>query len=217
MGLRGIRLGLARPSLLANQLRALLRAYDPDGNQGRLAIMFPLVSTAEEVDAARKAVEDAAAEEGVSLDDIEVGIMVEVPIAALNAQRLASRVDFFSIGTNDLLQYLFAVDRMQAEVADLPDILDPGVLDLVGNVAEAAHANDAWVGVCGETAADLRAAAAFVGLGVDELSMSPTAIGEVKALLAQCTLEQLRGLAQQARSAQNADEVRSLLSVLPLT
>ena len=215
MGLRGIRLGLARRSLLVHQLRALLRARDPDGEQGQLAIMFPLVSTAEEVRDARAALEEAADAEGTSLDGIEVGIMVEVPIAALAAHRLAPLVDFFSIGTNDLLQYLYAVDRMQAEIAHLPDILDPAVLDLVGHIVEAAHANDAWVGVCGESAADRMAAAAFVGLGVDELSMSPTGIGEVKAMLAEITVERLQGLATKARAAANGHEVRDLLADLP--
>lgn len=215
MGLRGIRLGLARRSLLVHQLRALLRSRDPGAEQGQLAIMFPLVSTAEEVRDARLALEEAAEAEDLSLDGVEVGIMVEVPIAALAARRLAPLVDFFSIGTNDLLQYLYAVDRMQAEIASLPDILDPAVLDLIGNVVSAAHDNDAWVGVCGETAADRIAAAAFVGLGVDELSMSPTGIGEIKAMLAEITLEKLQGLASRARAAGNAQEVRDLYVDLP--
>jgi phosphotransferase system enzyme I (PtsI) len=216
MGLRGIRLGLARRSLLVHQLRALLRARDPEADQGRLAIMFPLVATAEEVRDARAALEEAAEAEDTTLDGVEVGIMIEVPIAALAARRLAPLVDFFSIGTNDLLQYLYAVDRMQAEIAELPDILDPAVLDLVGNVVAAAHDHDAWVGVCGETAADRTSAAAFVGLGIDELSMSPTGIGEIKAMLAEITFEQLQGLAAKARAAGTAQEVRDLYADLPM-
>jgi phosphoenolpyruvate-protein phosphotransferase len=212
LGVRGLRLGLLRPDLLTNQLRALLRARDPDSTeQGWLAIMFPLVSTPDEVRRARVALERAAAVEQTTLDGIEVGIMVEVPSAALAAHRIAPLVDFFSVGTNDLLQYLFAADRLVAELADLPDAADPDVLRLLGQVIEVAHEHGAWVGVCGEAAADLVVAAALVGLGVDELSMTPTAIPEVKDTLRRLDRDALAKLSAEAITADSATDVRALV------
>jgi phosphoenolpyruvate-protein kinase (PTS system EI component) len=123
----------------------------------------------------------------VATDGIEVGVMIEVPSAALAAGRLARHADFFSIGTNDLIQYLFAVDRLNAAVADIGDVLDPDVLGLIARVVGAAHANGAWVGVCGEAAGDPTVAAALVGLGVDELSMTRVSIPEVKDALRRLT------------------------------
>jgi phosphoenolpyruvate-protein phosphotransferase len=212
LGVRGLRLGLLRPDLLTNQLRALLRARDADDTgQGRLAIMFPLVSTSDEVRRARAALDEAAAAEQTTLDGVEVGIMVEVPSAALAAHRIAPLVDFFSVGTNDLLQYLFAADRLVAELAGLPDAADPDVLRLLGEVIAAAHDHGAWVGVCGEAAADLVVAAALVGLGADELSMTPTAIPEVKDTLRRLDREALAKLSAAAVSADSATDVRTLV------
>jgi phosphoenolpyruvate-protein phosphotransferase (PTS system enzyme I) len=193
LGLRGIRLSLQRPELFRDQLRALLRAGSlvSEGG-GRLAIMFPLVSTVRELTRAREILDEVAAEESVDLGEIEIGAMVEVPSAALGARKLAEHVDFFSIGTNDLLQYLFAADRLLGSVADLGEILEPDVLTLIGSVVAAAHAHDAWVGVCGEAAGDPTVAAALVGLGVDELSMTRVAIPEVKDALRRVTLDQCR-------------------------
>jgi phosphoenolpyruvate-protein phosphotransferase len=213
LGVRGIRLGLAEPRLLVDQLRALLRAADPDaaarGEVGTLAIMVPMVATVGEVDEVRTALEKAAAEEGVALDGVELGIMIEVPAAAIAARRLAAKVDFLSIGTNDLLQYLFAADRLQSEVAGLPDVFDPDVLRLIGLVVEAAHAEGIWIGVCGEAAAEPRAAAALVGLGVDELSMTPGAIPDVKDKLRQHTTEALRAAVRAAMDAPDAAAARA--------
>jgi phosphoenolpyruvate-protein phosphotransferase len=211
LGVRGIRLGLAEPDLLVNQLRALLRARDPDAEQGHLAIMFPLVSTPDEVRRARKSLDAAAEAEGVELDGIDVGVMIEVPAAALSAHRIAPLVDFFSVGTNDLLQYLFAADRLLAEVADLPDVCDPDVLRLLSGVVEAAHANDAWVGVCGESAADPASAAAYVGLGIDELSMTPTAVPQLKDSLRHVELAALQDAVAAAQDAENATAAREVL------
>jgi phosphoenolpyruvate-protein kinase (PTS system EI component) len=212
LGVRGLRLGLLRPDLLTNQLRALLRARDADDTgQGRLAIMFPLVSTSDEVRRARAALDEAAAAEQTTLDGVEVGIMVEVPSAALAAHRIAPLVDFFSVGTNDLLQYLFAADRLVAELAGLPDAADPDVLRLLGEVIAAAHDHGAWVGVCGEAAADLVVAAALVGLGADELSMTPTAIPEIKDTLRRLDREALAKLSAAAVSADSATDVRTLV------
>jgi phosphoenolpyruvate-protein phosphotransferase len=194
LGLRGIRLHLARPELFRDQLRALLRAHLAVAGQaaGRLAIMFPLVATVGELRRARGFLAEVAAEEDVDLAAIEVGVMVEVPSAALGAGRLAREVDFLSIGTNDLLQYLFAADRLQGGVGELADVCEPDVLTLIGSVVTAGHEADAWVGVCGEAASDPVVAAALVGLGIDELSMTRVAIPEVKETLRGLTRERCR-------------------------
>jgi len=214
LGLRGIRLSLRRPDLFRSQLRALLRARAELSGQdgGRLAIMFPLVSTARELVQARQILEEVAGEEGADLDGLEVGAMVEVPSAALGAARLAAHADFLSIGTNDLLQYLFAADRLVGAVADLADVLEPDVLGLVRHVIEAGHAGGAWVGVCGEAAGDPTVAAALVGLGMDELSMTRVAIPEVKDALRRLTLEQCREAVLAAiGEAADAVEARTIL------
>ncbi len=214
LGVRGIRLSLRYPKLFENQLRALVQAYGASGGAGpmRMGIMFPLVSRVEEVVAARAEVARVAADEGVDVAGLEIGVMIEVPSAALAAERLAPLVDFFSIGTNDLLQYLFAADRLEAEVADLADICEPVVMDLVARVVAAATANGAWVGVCGETASDPAVGAAFVGLGVRELSMVAGAIGEVKDLLSRHGLATLVAAAEAARSAPSAAAARAALA-----
>lgn len=185
LGLRGIRLSLEQRSLLIDQVRALLRAREAvrGAEAGRLAIMFPLVSTARELEDARRILDEVADEEGIDLDGVEVGAMIEVPSAALAARRVAAHADFLSVGTNDLLQYLFAADRLNGLVSDLADVLDPDVLRLIGSVVAAGHDAGAWVGVCGEAASDPTIAAALVGLGVDELSMTRVAIPEVKDTL----------------------------------
>jgi phosphotransferase system enzyme I (PtsI) len=214
LGLRGIRLSLRRSDLFHDQLRALVRARaDVAGEAaGRLAIMFPLVATTSELERARDALRVVAAEEHVDLAEIEVGVMIEVPSGALSAARLARHADFFSIGTNDLVQYLFAVDRLNAAVADIGDVLEPDVLALIGRIVEAAHANDAWVGVCGEAAGDPTVAGALVGLGVDELSMTRVAIPEVKDALRRLN----RGACREAvltaiADAANGGEARRIL------
>ncbi|MFP5377946.1 MAG: phosphoenolpyruvate--protein phosphotransferase [Acidimicrobiia bacterium] len=214
LGVRGIRLSLRRPKLFEDQLRALLRAHAARPGGGVTGVMFPLVSRVDEVLAARSELERVAGDEGVDLDGVEVGVMVEVPSAALAARRIAPHVDFFSIGTNDLLQYLFAVDRLVAEVAEVADVCEPLVLDLIGAVVEAAGEHGAWVGVCGETASDPEVAGALVGLGVRELSMVSGALGEVKDLLGRHDLAALRAASDAARRAATAGEARALLGRL---
>ncbi|MGH3443284.1 MAG: phosphoenolpyruvate--protein phosphotransferase [Nitriliruptorales bacterium] len=215
LGVRGIRLSLQRDPLFRDQLRALLRAEDEAGpDAGRLAIMFPLVSSAAELAAARRAVETVAAEEGHDLGGVEIGAMVEVPSAALSAARLAAHADFLSIGTNDLLQYLFAADRLVTDVADLADVLDPDVLRLIASVIEAGHAGGAWVGVCGEAASDSAFAVVLTGLGVDELSMTRVAIPEVKDQLRRLTLDECRHAAEVALAATDAADARNRLREL---
>jgi phosphoenolpyruvate-protein phosphotransferase len=220
LGLRGIRLHLARPELFRDQLRALLRAREAvaDGPAGRLAIMFPLVAVADELRRARTELDTVADEEGIDTEGLEVGVMVEVPSAALSAARLAEHADFLSIGTNDLLQYLFAADRLQGGVADLADICEPDVLALVGRVIADGHAGGAWVGVCGEAASDPVVAAALVGLGVDELSMTRVAIPEVKDTLRGLTVERCRAAVDTALAEHgDAAGVRASLEAQLLT
>jgi phosphoenolpyruvate-protein phosphotransferase len=214
LGLRGIRLSLRRPDLFRTQLRALLRAgAEVSGDDGgRLAIMFPLVSTVSELLRARAILHDVAEEERADVSSIEVGVMIEVPSAALGVQRIAAHADFLSIGTNDLLQYLFAADRLNGAVADLADVLEPIVLSLIRDVVDAGHGNGAWVGVCGEAAGDPTVAAALVGIGVDELSMTRVAIPEVKDLLRRVTLQECRDAVEAAiAGAHDAAGVRKIL------
>lgn len=183
LGQRGLRLSLARPDLFRTQLRAILRAAS--GHHVRL--MFPLVTTVEEVRAAKQQLSDARASleaDGQPFGDVEqVGIMVEVPAAALAADYLAPEVDFFSIGSNDLLQYVMAADRTLSEVAALRDPHHAALLRLVAMTCDAARAAGCWVGVCGETAGDPDLARLLIGLGVTELSMAPRSIPAVKALV----------------------------------
>jgi phosphocarrier protein FPr len=202
LGERGIRLCLAHPELLRLQLRAILRAAP----FGQLRIMFPMIADLSEILAARALVEEIRAE--LDAPAVEIGIMVEVPSAALMADLLAQEVDFFSIGTNDLTQYTLAMDRTHPTLAAQADGLHPAVLRLIARTAEAAHAAGKWVGVCGELGADPLAVPILVGLGVDELSVSVPAIPTVKAQIRSLTLAQCRERAQHALACATAAQVR---------
>ena len=212
LGLRGIRLTLARPEMMQAQLRALLRA----GTAGRLAIMAPMVAGRAELLAFRAALSEAErslAADGLSFaTDYQVGIMIEVPSAALVASRLAPHIDFFSIGTNDLTQYTLAVDRTNREVADLADPLDPGVLRLIAETARAGEAHNAWVGVCGAMAGDPLAVPVLIGLGVTELSVAIPAVPPIKERVRSLSLEECRRVAARCLEAADAQEARELLS-----
>ncbi len=213
LGQRGIRLGLARTGMLLTQLRAVLRvaAGHP------LKIMFPMVATEDEVRAALGLVGQARrtlAAEGVAVPAegaVEVGIMIEVPAAALTAARLAPIVDFFSVGTNDLTQYTMAADREVSAVASLNDALHPAVLTLIGRAAAAAQAAGRWTGVCGELGADPLAVPLLLGLGVRELSVSPAAVATVKETVRATDLTVAAELARQALELASADAVRDLV------
>lgn len=205
LGVRGIRLSLQRPEMLETQLRALLAAAD-----GRpLRIMFPMVGGVEEWRLAR----DMALRlrEASPLVDLQLGIMVEVPSAALLAPVLAREVDFFSIGTNDLTQYTLAIDRGHPTLSAQADGLHPSVLRLIAMTVEAAHAHGKWVGVCGELAADALAIPVLVGLGVDELSVSARSIGLVKARVRELDFAACQGLAQRALALESAAAVRAVV------
>ena len=208
LGVRGARLALRRDDLLVPQLRALYRA----AKHGPLQVMFPMISTVEEVRTLRARMEAVRAE--LDAPAVPVGIMIEVPSAALMADRLAAHVDFFSIGTNDLTQYTLAVDRQHPELAGMAESLHPAVLRLVERTVAGARQHGRWVGVCGGLAGEPLGAALLVGLGVDELSMSTSDISTVKALLRRHSLAELQDLARRALDVDTADEVRALGAAL---
>ncbi len=211
LGVRAIRLCLAQPELFRPQLRAALRA----GAGRNLKLMFPMVATVAEVQAARAFLEECRTEllaQGQSVaEDMEVGIMVEVPAAALMADRLAAEVDFFSIGTNDLSQYTLAADRTNAQVAALATGFQPAVLRLVRDVIVAAHAQGKWVGLCGELAGEPLALPILLGLGLDEFSMNPPAIPLAKQIIRDLMLDEAREVAQAALELDSPDGIKALV------
>jgi multiphosphoryl transfer protein len=211
LGVRGLRLGLQRPELLDAQLRAILRV----AADHPVRVMFPMVATLEEFRAGRAAVErsrSALVDAGSPAPDrIDVGVMIEVPSAALAADRLAEEADFFSIGTNDLAQYTLAAERGNERVAALADAMHPAVLELIRLAAAAAATKGRWTGVCGELAGDPLAAPLLIGLGVTELSMSAPAIPHVKRAVRLTDLASARALAERALATSSATEVRELL------
>lgn len=207
LGVRGLRLGLERPELLRTQLRAAARV----AADAPLRVMFPMVTTLHEVRRARRLVDDVLAELGSAGGTVEVGIMVEVPAAALCAGALAEEVDFFSIGTNDLAQYTLAAERGNERLQTLADALHPAVLRLIRLTADAAAERSLPVAVCGELASDLVAVPILLGLGVRELSVAPPAVGRVKRAVRAVDLEKARAIAEKALRAASAAEVRALI------
>ena len=210
LGVRGLRLQLQRhPDLLQTQLRAALRV----ALRHPLRIMFPMVSTVGEVRAARRLLLDAQRElfPVETPPSLEVGIMVEVPAAAVAADQLAAEVDFFSLGTNDLAQYLFAADRTNPEVAPLADSLHPAMLRMIGDVAAAAHRHHRWVGICGEMASDPWALPLLIGLGLDELSVHPPVVARTKARLRRLDAKECAEVSAVSLQLEDGDAVRRLL------
>lgn len=205
LGVRGLRLCLARPDIFREQIRAILRAC----HYGKLRIMFPMVADLTELVAAKAIVLEVCKE--ISCDSVDIGIMIEVPSAAIMADVLASHVDFFSIGTNDLTQYTMAMDRMHPQLATKSDGCHPAVLRLIDATVRAAHQAGKWVGVCGELGADPEAVPILIGLGVDELSVTVPAIPTVKAQVRQLCYQDAQALAQRALQCATAAEVRQLI------
>ncbi|MCP8617656.1 phosphoenolpyruvate--protein phosphotransferase [Salirhabdus salicampi] len=207
LGFRAIRFCLERDDIFRTQLRALLRASE----YGNLKIMFPMVSTLEEFREAKKLLleeKEQLVEQGVNVkDDIEIGIMVEIPSTAVIAKQFAKEVDFFSIGTNDLIQYTMAADRMNEKVSYLYQPYHPAILNLVHNVIEAAHSEGKWTGMCGEMAGDPIAIPLLLGLGLDEFSMSATSILPARSQIAQLSKEDLANLKDKFLAASTAEEV----------
>jgi phosphocarrier protein FPr len=206
LGVRGIRIALDRPEILRTQVRAILRV----AKTRRLGIMFPMISTLDEIRSVKGVLDEERDKLG-RRDSIEVGIMVEVPSTAVMAAQFAKEVDFFSIGTNDLTQYTLAMDRGHPALASKADGMNPAVLRLIAQTIEGAHANGKWVGVCGGIAGDLQAVPILVGLGVDELSVSVPSVPAVKAEVRRRTLEECKALAQQALAQDTAADVRALV------
>jgi phosphocarrier protein FPr len=204
LGVRGVRLCLAKPELFMPQLRAIYRA----SKHGPVKIMFPMVSTLEDLTAAQDFAEQARQE--VAAEPVETGVMIEVPSAVAMAGELAREVDFFSIGTNDLTQYLLAMDRVHPMLARQADALHPAVLRMIDQTVQAATAAGKWVGVCGGAAGDPQGAVILIGLGVTELSMSIPSIAAIKAKLRKISLTDAQTVAQQALNCRNAAQVRRL-------
>ncbi|MBN6494357.1 phosphoenolpyruvate--protein phosphotransferase [Acinetobacter pittii] len=204
LGLRGIRLTLRQPELLRQQLIALLKAAD----DRPLRIMFPMIGRVEEWRAAKAILDEVKAIYPCA--DLQVGIMIEVPSAALLAPILAQEVDFFSIGTNDLTQYTLAIDRGHPILSAEADGLHPSILQLIDQTVKAAHKHGKWVGICGELAADPKAVPILMGLGVDELSMSPNSIPLVKAQIRTLNYSKAQVLAKRALECDSASAVRQL-------
>jgi phosphoenolpyruvate-protein phosphotransferase (PTS system enzyme I) len=211
LGLRAIRLCLARPEMFRTQLRAILRA----SAFGNVRIMFPFITDVSEVRRAKDILRQAQRELkhlGTPFDaNVLIGIMIETPSAALTAQTLAAEVDFFSIGTNDLIQYTMAVDRVNESVADLYNPLHPAVIHLIRHTIDTGHRVGTWVGLCGEMAADPVLSVLLVGLGIDELSMSAVAIPEVKRLIRSLELEDIRQLRQDVLASLEAGQARKVI------
>jgi phosphoenolpyruvate-protein phosphotransferase len=211
LGWRGLRIGLSRPEILLPQLRALLRA----GAEADIRIMLPMVSTLDELRRARALLNTARTEltaTGVAhAVHPQLGIMVEVPAAALNAEALAREADFFSIGTNDLTQYTLACDRTNSRVAELYQPLDPAVLRLISLTCAAAQRYGRHVAVCGELGGDPLATALLIGLGVNELSCAPTALANVRRAVRATDVRAARALAEAALACNSPTEVAALL------
>ena len=211
LGYRAIRISLDRQDIFRTQLRALLRA----SAFGRLAIMFPMIATVNEFKQAKAIFEEEKANlvaAGVKVsDDIEVGMMMEVPAAAMVADKLAKYVDFFSIGTNDLIGYTMAADRGNERVSYLYQPYNPSILRLVKRIIDASHAEGKWTGMCGEMAGDQVAVPLLAGLGLDEFSMSATSILKTRSLMKTLDTTKMQELADKALDCETAEEVTALV------
>jgi len=213
LGYRAIRISLHEPEMFRTQLRALLRA----SVYGKLRIMFPMIATLNDFRGAKALLEEEKAKliaEGVAVsDDIQVGIMIEIPAAAVLAHQFAKEVDFFSIGTNDLIQYTMAADRMNERVSYLYQPYNPSILTLIKHVIDSAHKEGKWAGMCGEMAGDQTAVPLLVGLGLDEFSMSASSVLKTRSLISKLTLGDMQALAAKAiNECATVEEVEALVA-----
>ena len=213
LGYRAIRISLHEPAMFRTQLRALLRA----SVYGKLRIMFPMIATLNDFRGAKALLEEEKAKliaEGVAVsDDIQVGIMIEIPAAAVLAHQFAKEVDFFSIGTNDLIQYTMAADRMNERVSYLYQPYNPSILTLIKHVIDSAHKEGKWAGMCGEMAGDQTAVPLLVGLGLDEFSMSASSVLKTRSLISKLTLGDMQALAAKAiNECATVEEVEALVA-----
>lgn len=211
LGYRAIRLCLDKIEIFKTQLRALYRA----SQYGKLRIMFPMISSVEELLKAKDICEEVKSEfraEGVPFsDDVEIGMMIEIPSAAVISDILAKHVDFFSIGTNDLIQYTCAVDRMNQKISYLYNQFNPAVLRLINLVIKNAHAEGKWVGMCGESAGDQKMIPILLGFGLDEFSMSPISILRARRLINSVTEADMKKLADDVLSLSTAEEIEKYM------
>jgi len=211
MGWRGIRFTLSRKDIFRTQLRAVYRA----AAHGNVRIMFPMITVMDEVRTAKGICEevkaDLRAERYQIGDNVEIGIMVETPSAVAIADKLAREVDFFSIGTNDLIQYTLAVDRGNSRISYLYNSLHPSILRLLRDTVIAGHKNGIWVGICGEMPGDVYGALVLIGLGLDEFSASSYLIPEIKKIIRSVTYDETRLLVRKALNMSTADEVKQHL------
>lgn len=208
LGVRAVRFCLMRKDIFRTQLRALLRA----SVYGKLAIMFPMIATVNEFREAKKLYDEIRAEleqEGVKVGNVQVGIMIEIPAAAVNADQLAKEADFFSIGTNDLIQYTMAADRMSQNVSYLYQPFNPSVLRLIKMAIDGAHSQGKWCGMCGEMAGDAQAAPVLLGLGLDEFSMSAVSILATRKVINGLNYEAMKKLANECVQLATAEEVKA--------
>ena len=211
LGWRAIRIALDRREILNAQLRAVLRA----SAYGKLAVMFPMIISVEEIRELKSVIEELKVElrnEGKDFDEnIQIGVMVETPSAAVNAKFLAKEVDFFSIGTNDLTQYTLAVDRGNELISHLYNPMSPSVLNLIKQVIDASHAEGKWTGMCGELAGDERATVLLLGMGLDEFSMSAISVPRIKKLIRNVNYQDAKLLAEKALQQPTAAEIERLV------
>ena len=213
LGYRAIRISLNEPEMFRTQLRALLRA----SVYGKLRIMFPMIATLNDFRGAKALLLEEKAKlvaGGVAVsDDIQVGIMIEIPAAAVLAHQFAKEVDFFSIGTNDLIQYTMAADRMNERVSYLYQPYNPSILTLIKHVIDSAHKEGKWAGMCGEMAGDQTAVPLLVGLGLDEFSMSASSVLKTRSLISKLTLSDMQALAAKAiNECATVEEVEALVA-----
>lgn len=201
-----------RREILHAQLRAVLRA----SAFGKLAVMFPMIISVEEIRELKSVIESLKQElrdEGKAFDEnLQVGVMVETPAAAINAKFLAKEVDFFSIGTNDLTQYTLAVDRGNELISHLYNPMTPAVLNLIKHVIDASHEEGKWTGMCGELAGDENATLLLLGMGLDEFSMSAISIPRIKKLICNVNYQDAKLLAEQALQQPTAAGILSLVN-----
>ncbi|MDH2926871.1 phosphoenolpyruvate-protein phosphotransferase PtsI [Lonepinella koalarum] len=211
LGWRAIRIAMERREILHAQLRAVLRA----SAFGKLAMMFPMIISVEEIRELKSVIEALKQElrnEGKAFDEnIQVGVMVETPSAAVNAKFLAKEVDFFSIGTNDLTQYTLAVDRGNEMISHMYNPMAPSVLSLIKQVIDASHAEGKWTGMCGELAGDERATILLLGMGLDEFSMSAISVPAIKKIIRNVNYQDAKALAEQALQQPTAVEIEKLV------
>ncbi len=212
LGYRAIRLCLDKIDIFKTQIRALLRA----STYGKLAIMFPMIATVEEFIKAKKITleeKNKLIKKGIKVgNNIEIGMMIEVPTAAINANVFAKYADFFSIGTNDLIQYSFAADRMSEHVSYLYQPYNPAILKLIKMTIDAAHKYNKWVGMCGEVAGDEKAIPLLLGLGLDAFSMSSTSILKARKIIASLDTKEMSELAKKAIELETNSEVLQLVN-----